>query len=92
MVVPEAAAGGESSTGLKANIVGLLCYLGIWITGIIFLVIEKKSQFVRFHAAQSLAAARGVLARVQAPVAHQMATVGEAPVRLSNPLTVSVPP
>lgn len=33
---------------------GLLCYLFAWITGIIFLVIEKKSQFVRFHAAQSL--------------------------------------
>ncbi len=44
----------ESSTGLKPNIAGLLCYLFGWITGIIFLVIEKKSQFVRFHAAQSL--------------------------------------
>lgn len=45
---------GDSSTGLKPNIAGLLCYLGVWITGIIFLVIEKKSHFVRFHAAQSL--------------------------------------
>jgi uncharacterized membrane protein len=45
---------GDSSTGLKANIAGLLCYLGAWVTGIIFLIIEKKSQFVRFHAAQSL--------------------------------------
>jgi uncharacterized membrane protein len=34
----------------------MLCYLGWWVTGIIFLVIEKKSQFVRFHAAQSLVA------------------------------------
>jgi uncharacterized membrane protein len=47
-------ASGDSSTGLKANIAALLCYLGTWITGIIFLIIEKKSQFVRFHAAQSL--------------------------------------
>ncbi len=45
---------GDSSTGLKANIAGLLCYLFTWITGIVFLVIEKKSQFVRFHAAQSI--------------------------------------
>jgi uncharacterized membrane protein len=44
----------ESSTGLKPNIAGLLCYLFGWITGIIFLVVEKKSQFVRFHAAQSI--------------------------------------
>ena len=47
-------AGGASSTGLQANIAGLLCYLGAWVTGIVFLIIEKKSQFVRFHAAQSL--------------------------------------
>jgi uncharacterized membrane protein len=45
---------GESSTGLKPNVAGLLCYLGVWITGIIFLVLEKNSKFVRFHAAQSL--------------------------------------
>ena len=48
------ASSGESSTGLKANVAGLLCYVGVWITGIIFLVLEKKSSFVRFHAAQSL--------------------------------------
>jgi uncharacterized membrane protein len=45
---------GDSSTGLQANIAGLLCYLGVWVTGIVFLIIEKKSQSVRFHAAQSL--------------------------------------
>ena len=39
---------------LKPNIVGLLCYLGLWITGIIFIIIEKKNQFVRFHAWQSI--------------------------------------
>ncbi len=51
---PNAGIGGESSTGLQVNIAGLICYLGTWVTGIIFLVIEKKSQIVRFHAAQSL--------------------------------------
>jgi uncharacterized membrane protein len=51
---PAAGTSGDSSTGLKANIAGLLCYLGGWVTGIIFLVIEKKSSFVKFHAAQSI--------------------------------------
>ena len=44
----------ESSTGMSANIAGLLSYLFWWITGIIFVVIEKKSTFVRFHAWQSI--------------------------------------
>ena len=43
-----------STTSLEPNIAGLLCYLGIWITGIIFLVIEHKNKFVRFHAIQSI--------------------------------------
>ena len=44
----------ESSTGMSANIAGLLSYLFWWITGIIFVAIEKKSTFVRFHAWQSI--------------------------------------
>mgnify|MGYP001092495822 CR=1 FL=1 len=46
----------ESSTGMQPNTAGLLCYLGWWITGIIFVVIEKKSRFVKFHAWQSIMA------------------------------------
>jgi len=46
--------GGATSTGLKPNIAGLLCYVGIWVTGIIFLIIETKNKTVRFHAMQSL--------------------------------------
>jgi uncharacterized membrane protein len=44
----------ESSTGLEPNVAGLLCYLGGWISGIVFLVIEQKNKFVRFHALQSI--------------------------------------
>lgn len=44
----------ESSTGLTANVAGLLCYVALWITGIIFVVLEKKSTFVKFHAWQSI--------------------------------------
>ena len=44
----------ETSTGLSANVAGLLCYVGGWISGIVFAVIEKKSTFVKFHAWQSI--------------------------------------
>jgi len=49
-VEPEA----ESSTGLSDNVAGLLCYVALWVTGIVFLVWEKKSTFVKFHAWQSI--------------------------------------
>ena len=45
---------GSSTTSLKPGVAGLLCYLGFWVTGIIFLVIEKKNKLIRFHAMQSL--------------------------------------
>jgi uncharacterized membrane protein len=45
---------GGSSTELEPNVAGLLCYLGGWISGIVFLVIEQKNRFVRFHALQSI--------------------------------------
>ena len=44
----------ETSIGLQPNIAGLLCCVAWWVTGIIFLVIEKKSRFVKFHAWQSI--------------------------------------
>ncbi|GAB6274108.1 MAG: DUF4870 domain-containing protein [Peptococcaceae bacterium] len=43
----------KSSLGLEENVTGLLCYLLGFITGIVFLVLEKESDFVRFHALQS---------------------------------------
>jgi uncharacterized membrane protein len=41
------------ASGLRENVAGLLCYLLGWITGIIFLIIDKRP-LVRFHAAQSI--------------------------------------
>lgn len=43
-----------AKTKLKENVAGLICYAGFWVTGIIFLIIEKKNKTVRFHAMQSL--------------------------------------
>jgi len=54
----------ESSTGMSANVAGLLCYVAGWITGIIFIVLEKKSIFVKFHAWQSIMTF-GVLSVIQ---------------------------
>ncbi len=43
----------RSSTGLDENVAGFFCYLFGFFTGIVFLVVEKKSSFVKFHAMQS---------------------------------------
>ncbi len=50
----EEGSSGNSSTGLEPNVAGLLCYVLGWLTGLIFLLIEKDDDFVRFHAAQSI--------------------------------------
>jgi len=44
----------KTSMGLEPNLAGLLCYVLGWVTGIIFLILEKGNQFVRFHAVQSI--------------------------------------
>jgi len=44
----------KTSTGLQQNVAGLLCYVVGWITGIIFLILEKDNKFVKFHAVQSI--------------------------------------
>jgi len=44
----------KTSTGLEDNIAGLLCYVGGWVSGLIFLLIETENKFVRFHAVQSI--------------------------------------
>ena len=45
-----------TGTGLAPNIAGLLCYVAGWVSGIIFLVLEQRNKFVRFHATQSIIA------------------------------------
>jgi uncharacterized membrane protein len=50
---PPMAMAPAGTTGLQENVAGLLCYLLGWLTGIIFLLIDKRP-FVRFHAAQSI--------------------------------------
>ncbi len=47
--------GAKTSTGLQENVAGLLCYVAGWVSGIVFLILEKENQLVRFHAWQSIA-------------------------------------
>jgi len=42
-----------AASGLSENVAAMLSYVLGWLTGIIFLVIDKRP-FVRFHAAQSI--------------------------------------
>jgi uncharacterized membrane protein len=44
----------KTELGLEENIEGLLCYVLIWVSGLVMLLIEKKNKFVRFHAIQSI--------------------------------------
>lgn len=44
----------KTSMGLDENVAGLCCYIFGFITGLIFLFLEKESRFVRFHALQAI--------------------------------------
>lgn len=43
----------KTSLGLNENVEAVLSYLLGWLTGIVFLFLEKESDFIRFHAMQS---------------------------------------
>jgi len=50
----EFSANERTSMGLRACTAACLCYVGGWITGLIFFLLEKENRFVRFHAIQSI--------------------------------------
>lgn len=52
--VEEKAQNLKTSLGMEENLECLLCYLFGWVTGLIFLLTEKNSKTVKFHAVQSL--------------------------------------
>ena len=43
-----------STTGLDERLAGVLCYSVWWVTGGLFLLLERQHRIIRFHAAQSL--------------------------------------
>lgn len=44
----------KTSLGLEENVEGLLTYSLGFITGVLFLLIDKDNKFVKFHAMQSI--------------------------------------
>ena len=46
----------ESSTGLPPHVAAALAYAGWWMTGLVFWLLERRDAYVRFHAAQAVAA------------------------------------
>ena len=50
----------KTTLDMPENIEALLTYVFTWVTGIVFLILEKKSKFVKFHAMQSLIAFLGL--------------------------------
>jgi len=44
----------STTTGLDVRLASVLCYSVWWITGGLFLLLEREQRTVRFHAAQSL--------------------------------------
>lgn len=46
----------RSSTGLSSHTAAVLAYGAWWVTGLIFWFAERRDPFVRFHAAQAVAA------------------------------------
>lgn len=51
---PVVASADSPTSGMEENVAGLLCYLFGWVSGLIFLLIDKRP-FVKFHGAQSIA-------------------------------------
>jgi uncharacterized membrane protein len=45
-----------SSTGLSPRAAATLSYAGWWVTGLLFWIVERNDAYVRFHAAQAIAA------------------------------------
>jgi uncharacterized membrane protein len=52
----------QSASGLEPNMAGALSYLLTWVTGIIFLLIEKDDEYVRYHARQAIVFGAAVFA------------------------------
>ena len=44
----------KTTLNMDEKIEGALCYLAWWVTGLIFILLEKDNKFVKFHAMQSL--------------------------------------
>lgn len=53
-VKPKSVPKARTATGLPENTAAALTYLFGWVTGLVFLLIEKDNKKIRFHAMQSI--------------------------------------
>ena len=52
--IPETSPSETGTTSLPPNVAHFLCYVAGWVSGIVFLIIEKNDRSTRFHAWQSI--------------------------------------
>ncbi len=45
---------GRSEDGVDGRLAAALCYVGFWLTGLLFVLFVRENKFIRFHAMQSL--------------------------------------
>jgi uncharacterized membrane protein len=70
-----------STTGIDTRLASILCYSLWWLTGLLFLILERRDRRVRFHAAQSL-----VLFGALSCVLAGLGALSAVALVLSNPL------
>jgi len=76
VATPTVGPAASPTEGLQENVAGLLCYVLGWLTGIVFLLIDKRP-FVKFHAAQSIVVFGGLtVIRIALVFMHGMAGGG----------------
>lgn len=44
----------KETVSMPKNTAAALCYFLGWVTGLVFLLVEKENKFIRFHAMQSV--------------------------------------
>ncbi|TMJ93017.1 MAG: hypothetical protein E6G67_13710 [Actinobacteria bacterium] len=72
-----------STTGLPTHTASTLAYMGWWVTGLIFWVVERRDELVRFHAAQATIAFGGLALLILACAAFGLLMLTFAPAAFS---------
>lgn len=68
-----------SSSGLSPRLAATLAYAGWWVTGVILWAVERDDRYIRFHAAQSIAAFGLIAALIAAFIVLAVASLSFLP-------------